>query len=256
MAKAMLAREVLAGALQADGTTVPALQDTQIFNATNTPALANIDSDTPVDAQAAYREFINILDNIADIMKTSMTINKFNADGWGTASYEEEHKLLLRFDVYNKIKKYEGVIGSGTGYIKNVLESLPFKVVKVNGLGHVKYVLKSDPTTILKPVYEDNTFQYQIGWNQAGGLGTIDDCVPENQIDCIDDDPDTFAAIVQKGAIFTVEQTPYKTKVNTSTIKALIRLNGNTQHKTKLSLSLTTGKIALPIEMIASSGIL
>lgn len=213
MAKTMLAREVLAGALQADGSVIPALQDSQIFNATTNPEFADIDSSTPVDAQAAYREFINVLDNIAGIMKTSMTINKFNADKWNTAAYEDEHKLLLRFDIYNLIKKYEGVLGSGTGYIKNVLETLPFKVVLVDGLGHVKYVLKSDHTTILKPVYEDNTFQYQIGWNTTGGVGTLADCLPEDQIDCVDDDPDTFAALVQKGAIFSVEQTPYKTQV-------------------------------------------
>lgn len=215
MAKAMLAREVLADALQADGTTIPALQDSQVFDAKtgHYPDLANIDSTSPVDAQSAYREFINILDNIAGIMKTSMTTNKFNADKWNTAAYEDEHVLLLRFDIYNLIKKYEGVIGSGTGYIKNVLETLPFKTILVDGLGHVKYVLKSDHSTVLKPVYKDNTFQYQIGWSTTGGVGEISDCVPESDIDCVDDDPNTFAALVQRGAIFTVEQTPYKTQV-------------------------------------------
>ena len=216
IAKSKLAREVLAGAIKGDGTTAPALKASQIFNGDTNEDLVGIDSDTPMEAQTAWKEFINILDNIKGIMETSETTGAFNADSFEDGAYPDEHVLLVRFDIYNLIKKYEGLLGAGTGYLDNILDKIPFKVVLVDGLGHVQYVLKSDHTTILKPVYMDNTFQYQIGWSETGGVGALTDCVPEEDIDCIDSDPDTFACLVQKGIIFTMEQSPYKVRVKQS----------------------------------------
>lgn len=213
IAKSKLAREVLAGAIKGDGVEAPELKDTQIYNAANYPDLQYIDSDTPTEIQSAYRCFVNILDNIKGIMESSNICGSFNCDGFEDANYAEDHILLMRFDIYNKIKQYESFIGAGTGYLDKIIERLPFRLVLVDGLGKQIFVLKSDHSTQLKPVYKDNTFQYQIGWSVDGGVGELSDCVPEEQIDMIDDNPNTFAALAQRGVIFTIEQSEYRVNV-------------------------------------------
>lgn len=213
--KTKLAKVVLAGALRGDGITAPALKDTQIYDVTKIPNFADIDSDTPINMQAAWREFANVLDNIATMMATANTIGTLNAEGWEDGAYEKDHILLVKGTLINKLKKFDGLLGNGTGYLTDIFKNIPFKVVEID-MFEPTYVLASDNSVELKPVYSNKVFQDVIGFNTTGGEGTKEDCLADSEIQLVDKQDDTFAALVQKGLILAAEQSPYKVRIKQS----------------------------------------
>lgn len=193
------------------------MQQTQIYNGTTNPELANIDSDSPVDAQAAYRKFVQIIDNLNAFMKANPMADTLNAKKFMHGMNSDDYVLMMRYSIYNLIKSYEGVIGSGTGYIKNVIENLPFKVELVQDFGGITYVLASDHTTPLLPVYNKRTGE-ELGFNQNGGeydpLDTSDTNVPlpEDQIEAVDPNANVFAILAERGVIFATQQNSYEVR--------------------------------------------
>lgn len=192
------------------------LLETQKYNGGTNEDLVNIDSDVSAEAQAAYREFINIIDNIASFMDATPMANSLNSKKFMHGMNREDYVLLIRYTIYNLIKKYEGVIVGGTGYIKEVLERIPFKVELVEDFGGIYYVKASDNTPLL-PVYNIKTGE-ALGFNENGGVYNPQDPsdtnapLPEEEIKAVDPNSDVFAVLAQRGIIFATKQNPYQIK--------------------------------------------
>lgn len=198
-------------------STASPLKDTQVYDGDSNSALADIDSTTPVDAQAAYREFVKILDNLKGFMTGNVMSDALNARSFTHGMNPEDYVLMMRYTTYNLIKSYEGVIGSGTGYIKNVIENLPFKVELVQDFGGISYRLVSDHSTPVLPVYNKRTGE-ELGFNTNGGvydpLDPSDTNKPlaENLIEPVDPNEEVFAVLAQRGVIFATTQNPYEVR--------------------------------------------
>lgn len=193
------------------------LKSTQLYDGTTNAALADIDSATPLNAQAAYREFAKILDNLRGFMEGNVMSDALNARSFTHGMNPEDYVLMMRYTTYNLIKSYEGVIGSGSGYVKNVIENLPFKVELVQDFGGISYQLVSDHSTAVLPVYNKYTGE-QLGFNTTGGNYDPNDPsdtnapLAENLIEPVDPNSDVFAVLAQKGVIFATTQNPYEVR--------------------------------------------
>lgn len=199
--------------LAINSTTFP-IQDTQLYDGDKIADLANIDSATAGEAQAAMRAFMEVLDNLKGAMEANTMIDTLNAKKFMHGCDPSEYVLMIRYPIYNLLKKYEGLIVGGTGYIKNVIEALPFKTELVQDFGGISYVLAADHTTALLPVYNKRTGE-ELGFNTTGGeydpLDPSDTNKPlaENLIEAVDPNSDVFAVLMQRGTIFATTQNPY-----------------------------------------------
>lgn len=212
IAKFEMMKKVLHGAITSTQTP---LQDTQKINATgDNTALANITSNTPVDVQLAWKQFVFVLEELKDIMNSNPLLDSYNASKFENGVDPSDMVLLIRHSVYNWVKKNMGFIGSGTGLIEKMESSLPFKIRVVEDFGDAQRVLASDHTTVLKEVYdEDGT---PLGWNKTGGTGTESDVLPPEDIDVVFSDEDTFAVLIQRGAIFSTRMNPFTIRAKES----------------------------------------
>lgn len=188
------------------------LQETQVYNGITNEDLANIDSDISAESQAAFREFINILDDLKGFMNGNVMSDTLNSKKFTHGMNPEDYVLMLRYTTYNKIKKYAGLLVAGTGYINDVMSGIPFKVELVQDFGGISYTDLSDNP--LKPVYNLRTGE-QLGFNANGGTyNPLDPSdtnapLPEDQIKAVDPNEDTFAVLAQRGVIFATTQNPY-----------------------------------------------
>lgn len=212
IAKFEMMKKVLHGAITSTQTP---LQDTQKINATgDNTALANITSNTPVDVQLAWKQFVFVLEELKDIMNSNPLLNSYNASKFENGVDPSEMVLLIRHSVYNWVKKNMGFISGGTGLLEKMESSLPFKIRVVEDFGDAQRVLASNHTTVLKEVYdEDGT---PLGWNETGGTGTESDVLPPEDIDVVFSDEDTFAVLIQRGAIFSTRMNPFTIRAKES----------------------------------------
>lgn len=191
------------------------MQPTQKYDGTTNEDLANIDSDVAGEAQAAYREFVNILDDLHGFMKSNVMSDALNAKKFIHGMNPEDYILMMRYSTYNRIKKLSGVLVAGTGYINDVFSQLPFRVEMVQDFGGIYYVDESD--NILKAVYHYKTGE-QLGFNRDGGVYNPADPsdtnapLPEDQITAVDPNSDVFAVLMQRGTIFATKQNAYTIK--------------------------------------------
>lgn len=201
--------------LALNSTQTP-LKDTQVYKAVGENAdMANLLSNTPQDAQKAWRQFKFILDELHDFMVSNTMSGNFNAAGYEDGMRPEEHVLLIRHTVLNHIKKVTGALNNGSGIIGDLMNGgYGFKVQIVEDFGDEYKVLASDHTTELKPVYDDDGVK--LGWNTTGGQGTIEDCLPESDIESKYKMPDVFAVLAQKGVIFTTKMNPFTIRAKES----------------------------------------
>lgn len=200
--------------LAINSTQTP-LKDTQVYKATgDNAAMANINSDTAVDAQKAWRQFKFILDEIHDFMISNTMSGNFNARSFEDGMRPEEHVLMIRHTVLNHIKKVTGELNNGTGIIGELGSIAGFKVKVVEDFGDEYKVLASDGTTELFPVYDEDGVK--LGFNTTGGQGTIEDCLPESDIASKYRNEDIFAVLAQKGVIFSTQMNPFTIRAKES----------------------------------------
>lgn len=212
IAKFEMMKKVLHGAITSTQTP---LQDTQKINATgDNTALANITSNTPVDVQLAWKQFVFVLEELKDIMNSNPLLDSYNASKFENGVDPSEMVLLIRHSVYNWVKKNMGFINGGTGLLEKMESSLPFKIRVVEDFGDAQRVLASDHTTLLKEVYDDDGTP--LGWNETGGTGTESDVLPPEDIDVVFSDEDTFAVLIQRGAIFSTRMNPFTIRAKES----------------------------------------
>ena len=173
------------------------------INSTNNPlkdtqkiTVPKIDENATEDDQSKYLQIMNML---ASAMETSTTTGEFNAYGFEHGCYLEDYVLMVRANVWNKIKT--GIMAT-TYHNQNL--SIKFDVEEVKDFGGIIYVDSNDNE--LKPVH--NQIGEVIGFN-ASGEG---EPLPQEQVFQKDPNANISAVLIQRGAIFSTKQNPYVVK--------------------------------------------
>ena len=185
--KFLTLKELINGAIHTENFP---LKDTQIIE------LPRIDENA---TNSDMSNFIQQINNIADVMDTTVMSGEFNAKGYEHGLYKNEYVLLIRANVFNKIKT---TLMATTYHTQNL--NFDFEVEKVNNFGGITYEDKNG--TPLLPIYDDDGAV--IGYN-ASGTG---EPLPKTDIVEVDPNEHIQAMLVQKGAFFTSEQQAYSIK--------------------------------------------
>lgn len=171
------------------------LQDTQ-----------KIELDSWTDAGVTDAEllaFIGQLQDLATAMETSITQKGFNANKFDTAVSPEDHVVLIRAGIANKIKR-QLMVGA---YNPDNL-TIPFKILEVQDFGGVDhYADISGTATKLYPHY-DNLGAVD-GWATSDGGDKAYD-LDAAAVYTVDADADVLAVVAQKGLIFENIKDPYQ----------------------------------------------
>lgn len=171
------------------------LQDTQ-----------KIELDSWTDAGVTDAEllaFIGQLQDLATAMETSITQKGFNANKFDTAVSPEDHVVLIRAGIANKIKR-QLMVGA---YNPDNL-TIPFKILEVQDFGGVQHYAKiSNVETLLYPHY-DNLGAVD-GWATSEGGDKAYD-LDAAAVYTVDADADVLAVVAQKGLIFENIKDPYQ----------------------------------------------
>ena len=171
------------------------LQDTQ-----------KIELDSWTDAGVTDAEllaFIGQLQDLATAMETSITQKGFNANKFDTAVSPEDHVVLMRAGIANKIKR-QLMVGA---YNPDNL-TIPFKILEVQDFGGVQHYAKiSNVETLLYPHY-DNLGAVD-GWATSEGGDKAYD-LDAAAVYTVDADADVLAVVAQKGLIFENIKDPYQ----------------------------------------------
>ena len=172
------------------------LQDTQ-----------KIELDSWTDAGVTDAEllaFIGQLQDLATAMETSITQKGFNANKFDTAVSPEDHVVLIRAGIANKIKR-QLMVGA---YNPDNL-TIPFKIVEVQDFGGIQHYAKiSNVETLLYPHY-DAKFGSVDGWATTEGGDKAYD-LDDDAVYTVDADANVLAVVAQKGLIFENIKDPYQ----------------------------------------------
>ena len=171
------------------------LQDTQ-----------KIELDSWTDAGVTDAEllaFIAQLQDLATAMETSITQKGFNANAFDTAVSPEDHVVLMRAGIANKIKR-QLMVGA---YNPDNL-TIPFKILEVQDFGGVDhYADISGTATKLYPHYDSlgavDGYALSEGGDKAYDLDAA-------AVYTVDADADVLAVVAQKGLIFENIKDPYQ----------------------------------------------
>ena len=172
------------------------LQDTQ-----------KIELDSWTDAGVTDAELLALIGNLQDLatsMETSITQKGFNANKFDTAVSPEDHVVLLRAGIANKIKR-QLMVGA---YNPDNL-TIPFKIIEVQDFGGVQHYAKiSNVETLLYPHYDDKLGAVD-GWATSEGGDKAYELDAE-AVYTVDADADVLAVVAQKGLIFENIKDPYQ----------------------------------------------
>ena len=171
------------------------LQDTQ-----------KIALDSWTDAGVTDAELLALIGQLQDLataMETSITQKGFNANAFDTAVSPEDHVVLLRAGIANKIKR-QLMVGA---YNPDNL-TIPFKILEVQDFGGVDhYADISGTATKLYPHY-DNLGAVD-GWATSDGGDKAYD-LDAAAVYTVDADADVLAVVAQKGLVFENIKDPYQ----------------------------------------------
>jgi len=151
---------------------------------------------------AELKEFIAQLQDLATAMETSITQKGFNANKFDTAVSPEDHVVLMRAGIANKIKR-QLMVGA---YNPEDL-TIPFKIIEVQDFGGLKYYFGDTDDYPLFPHYD--------ALGAVDGWSFTDGCDKEKELDdpgirIVDLDADVLAVVAQKGLIFENIKDPYQ----------------------------------------------
>lgn len=152
---------------------------------------------------AELKEFIAQLQDLATAMETSITQKGFNANKFDTAVSPEDHVVLIRAGIANKIKR-QLMVGA---YNPDNL-TIPFKILEVQDFGGVDhYADISGTATKLYPHYDSlgavDGFATSEGGDKAYDLDAA-------AVYTVDADANVLAVVAQKGLIFENIKDPYQ----------------------------------------------
>lgn len=151
---------------------------------------------------AELKEFIAQLQDLATAMETSITQKGFNANKFDTAVSPEDHVVLMRAGIANKIKR-QLMVGA---YNPEDL-TIPFKIVEVQDFGGLKYYFGDTDDYPLYPHYD--SLGAVDGWALTDG-GDKEKELDDPDIRVVDLDADVLAVVAQKGLIFENIKDPYQ----------------------------------------------
>lgn len=151
---------------------------------------------------AELKEFIAQLQDLATAMETSITQKGFNANKFDTAVSPEDHVVLMRAGIANKIKR-QLMVGA---YNPEDL-TIPFKIVEVQDFGGLKYYFGDTDDYPLYPHYD--SLGSVDGWSLTDG-GAKEKELDDPDIRVVDLDADVLAVVAQKGLIFENIKDPYQ----------------------------------------------
>lgn len=178
-------------------STAKPLQDTQKI------ALSSWTDAGVTDAE--LKEFIAQLQDLATAMETSITQKGFNANAFDTAVSPEDHIVLMRAGIANKIKRQLMV-----GAFNPEDLTIPFKIVEVQDFGGLKYYFGDTDDYPLFPHY--NALGAVDGWALSEG-GDKEKELNDPAIRVADLDANVLAVVAQKGLIFEDIKEPYSVQV-------------------------------------------
>ncbi len=142
------------------------------------------------------------LQDLATAMETSITQKGFNANAFDTAVSPEDHVVLLRAGIANKIKR-QLMVGA---YNPDNL-TIPFKILEVQDFGGLKYYFGDTDDYPLFPHYDK--LGAVDGWALSEG-GDKEKELNDPDIRVVDLDADVLAVVAQKGLIFENIKDPYQ----------------------------------------------
>ena len=151
---------------------------------------------------AELKEFIAQLQDLATAMETSITQKGFNANKFDTAVSPEDHVVLMRAGIANKIKR-QLMVGA---YNPEDL-TIPFKIIEVQDFGGLKYYFGDTDDYPLFPHYD--ALGAVDGWALTDG-GDKEKELDDPDIRIVDLDADVLAVVAQKGLIFENIKDPYQ----------------------------------------------
>ncbi len=140
--------------------------------------------------------------NIGTAMSTAITTGAYNAGGFETAPNPEDHVLLLRAGIKNRMN-----VELLAGTFNPDYMTLPFKIVEVKNFGGLKPVKAADGTTEVYPAYDKTTGEV-IGYNSQKDQTVAE--FTDKQVKFVDTNADVIGVIIQKGAIFENITNPYQ----------------------------------------------
>lgn len=170
------------------------LQDTQ-----------KIKLDSWTDAGVTDAELLALIAQLQDLataMETSITQKGFNANAFDTAVSPEDHVVLLRAGIANKIKR-QLMVGA---YNPDNL-TIPFKILEVQDFGGLKYYFGDTDDYPLFPHYD--SLGAVDGWALSEG-GDKEKELNDPDIRVVDLDADVLAVVAQKGLVFENIKDPYQ----------------------------------------------
>lgn len=152
---------------------------------------------------AELKEFIAQLQDLATAMETSITQKGFNANKFDTAVSPEDHVVLIRAGIANKIKR-QLMVGA---YNPDDL-TIPFKILEVQDFGGVEhYADISGTATKLYPHYDSlgavDGYATSEGGDKAYDLDAA-------AVYTVDADANVLAVVAQKGLVFENIKDPYQ----------------------------------------------
>lgn len=175
-------------------SAVHPLQDTQQI------ALSSWTDAGVTDAE--LKEFIAQLQDLATAMETSITQKGFNANKFDTAVSPEDHVVLIRAGIANKIKR-QLMVGA---YNPDDL-TIPFKIIEVQDFGGLKPYFGDTDDYPLFPHYD--SLGAVDGWALSEG-GAKEKELDDPDIRYVDLDANVLAVVAQKGLVFENIKDPYQ----------------------------------------------
>lgn len=157
------------------------------------------------DAGVTDAELLSLIAQLQDLataMETSITQKGFNANAFDTAVSPEDHVVLLRAGIANKIKR-QLMVGA---YNPDNL-TIPFKILEVQDFGGLKYYFGDTDDYPLFPHYDD--LGAVDGWALSEG-GAKEKELNDPNIRVVDLDADVLAVVAQKGLVFENIKDPYQ----------------------------------------------
>lgn len=170
------------------------LQDTQ-----------KIELDSWTDAGVTDAELLALIGQLQDLataMETSITQKGFNANKFDTAVSPEDHVVLMRAGIANKIKR-QLMVGA---YNPDNL-TIPFKILEVQDFGGLKPYFGDTTDYPLFPHYD--SLGAVDGWALSEG-GAKEKELDDPDVRYEDLDADVLAVVAQKGLIFENIKDPYQ----------------------------------------------
>ncbi len=175
------------------------LQDTQVLEMSSWTDAGVTDDE--------LLELIAQLQDLATAMETSITQKGFNANAFDTAVSPEDHVVLLRAGIANKIKR-QLMVGA---YNPDNL-TIPFKILEVQDFGGIQYYADTTESgttveNLLTPHYD--SLGAVDGWSLPNSTDKDYD-LDADDVYTVDADADVLAVVAQKGLIFENIKDPYQ----------------------------------------------